>query len=874
MAANRFATLIHRKTNRITLVLVYAFLEWTLIFFILLNSLFSYFILRFADYFGLKRPCLLCSRLDRFFDPSGKSPSHKDLLCDDHAFEISTAPSKPPLESKGSDESFDVFPKELVEPDLRDDKGYSNFIKTNLIGDDVQVHNGRLFTERSRSIFVLEEHIGSLPLIDSQKRREEQETEEKKDVDDKETEETEETEEKVINDEEEEEETEEKIVDDEDDYEFSCFVSSFDCNKEVVVTEKEEEEEGENRVDLVDVTDDKTAPATNLEFYIDDQDCHLIPVEEFYKPTEEVREISDVNGDFILDFGAEPDFSAAGAPAEEEDARLSSPGDSKHEEVAETNQGDSSMFVCADQQQPDFAATEAEAAAAGEVEDVGLSSDEVSTFPTPGESEPENSKKTQGDCPDQQQSVPDLKTTEEDVRLLSSDEISTVPLSGESKQDEAETKQDSPTDDELLQTQTDEEETDADVSIGTEIPDHEQLGDDQSSHELIPEDNNDEDYNDHTLEFRTVDIETRRPVLNANKERLLLETSRSIMFQLDRTTEPEPEHTLERSSSLTTVEKLKSELEEERKALNALYEELEEERSASATAANETMAMINRLHEEKAAMQMEALQYQRMMEEQSEFDQEALQLLNEVIVKREKEIAELEKELEVCRKRLEEYEAKERMGMMMRRMRDSSVDSYRNNGDSDENNNGELQQHKNVEGENEMENTPVDVVLRLDECLDDYEGERLSILGRLKFLEEKLTALNDEEEEEAKTFESNGVSINGNGHLTNGKHRVLKSKRLLPLFDAVDGEIGNGEHYENGVDESEKGDIVNVEDEVDELYERLEALEADREFLRHCVGSLKKGDKGVHLLHEILQHLRDLKNIDLIRVRENEDMSY
>ncbi|CAN6934790.1 unnamed protein product [Brassica oleracea] len=875
MAANRFATLIHRKTNRITLVLVYAFLEWTLISFILLNSLFSYFILRFADYFGLKRPCLLCCRLDRFFNPSGKSPSHKDLLCDDHvhALEIPTVPSKPLSESKAPVQGRVEFPKELVccapiEPDLRDDKGYS-FIDTNLIGDDVQVHNGRLFTERSRSIFVLEEHVGSAPLIDSQERNE-QETEEKV-IDDEE----EETEEKV-DDDDEEEETEEK----DDDDEFSCFVSSFDCNKEEVVTEKEEEEEEKNRVDLA--MEDKPAPATNLEFYIDDQDCHLIPVEEFYKPSEEVREISDVNGDFILDFGAEPGFAAAAEEdaglSSDEISALSSPGESKHEEEAVTNQGALLMSVCPDQQQqpePDFAAA---AAAEGEVEDVGLSS----TFPSPGESEPENAKTTQGDllmflCPDQQQqSEPDFAATaeasaEEDVGL-SSDEA--VPLPGELKQDEAETKQDSPTDDESLQTQTDDEETDADVSIGTEIPDQDQIGDDQSHELIVPEDNDDDnDHGNHTLEFRTVDIETRRPVLHANKERLL-ETSNCLhnaMFQLDRT---EPEANLEGS---LTVAKLKSELEEERKALNALYEELEEERSASATAANETMAMINRLHEEKAAMQMEALQYQRMMEEQSEFDQEALQLLNEVIVKREKEIAELEKELEVCRKRFEEYEAKERMGMMMRRMRDSSVDSYRNNEGSDENN-GELG-HKSVEGESEMENTPVDVVLRLDECLDDYEGERLSILGRLKFLEEKLTALNDEEdnEEEAKTFESNG-SINGNGHVhdkeTNGKHRVLKSKRLLPLFDAVDGEIGNGDHYENGVDESEKGEIVNVEGEVDELYERLEALEADREFLRHCVGSLKKGDKGVHLLHEILQHLRDLKNIDLIRVRENEDMSF
>ncbi|KAF2562203.1 hypothetical protein F2Q70_00015864 [Brassica cretica] len=200
---------------------------------------------------------------------------------------------------------------------------------------------------------------------------------------------------------------------------------------------------------------------------------------------------------------------------------------------------------------------------------------------------------------------------------------------------------------------------------------------------------------------------------------------------------------------LLNVDRLKSELEEERKALNAVYEELEEERSASATAANETMAMINRLHEEKAAMQREALQYQRMMEEQSEFDQEALQLLNELMVERE--------ELEVCRKRLEEYETKEKIEMIMRRMReDSPVDSD--------------------------ENTP----------------------------------------------DESNVSINGKYHF-HGKHRVLKSKRLLPLFDAVDGEMGNGNHYENGVNESESGEIVTVE-EVEELYERIEALKGTKVF--------------------------------------------
>lgn len=72
---------------------------------------------------------------------------------------------------------------------------------------------------------------------------------------------------------------------------------------------------------------------------------------------------------------------------------------------------------------------------------------------------------------------------------------------------------------------------------------------------------------------------------------------------------------LENGDGVVTVERLKSAVRAERKNSQALYAELEEERSASAVAANQTMAMINRIQEEKAAMQMEALQYEKMMDE-------------------------------------------------------------------------------------------------------------------------------------------------------------------------------------------------------------------------------------------------------------------
>ncbi|ONK67377.1 uncharacterized protein A4U43_C06F19540 [Asparagus officinalis] len=98
------------------------------------------------------------------------------------------------------------------------------------------------------------------------------------------------------------------------------------------------------------------------------------------------------------------------------------------------------------------------------------------------------------------------------------------------------------------------------------------------------------------------------------------------------------------------VDRLKRQVELDRKSMYLLYKELEEERNASAIAANQSMAMITRLQEEKASMQMEALQYQRMMEEQSEYDQEAIQKLNELLVRRENEMREIEAEVESYRK--------------------------------------------------------------------------------------------------------------------------------------------------------------------------------------------------------------------------------
>ncbi|KAJ8573018.1 hypothetical protein K7X08_009529 [Anisodus acutangulus] len=97
---------------------------------------------------------------------------------------------------------------------------------------------------------------------------------------------------------------------------------------------------------------------------------------------------------------------------------------------------------------------------------------------------------------------------------------------------------------------------------------------------------------------------------------------------------------------------LKRQVEYDRKLMAALYKELEEERNASSVAANQAMAMITRLQEEKAALHMEALQCLRMMEEQAEYDNEALEKANDLLAQKEKEIQDLEAQLELYKKKL------------------------------------------------------------------------------------------------------------------------------------------------------------------------------------------------------------------------------
>ncbi|GMI87629.1 myosin binding protein 2 [Hibiscus trionum] len=799
MAANKFATMLHKNTNRITLVLVYVFLEWILIALLLLNSLFSYLIIKFADYFGLKRPCLWCSRLDHVFEPSKYKNSYRDLVCDEHANEISKL-------------GFCSNHRRLSESRVMCGDCLSSSPPENSGDENLKCSCCGIMIKPSWEVLENPQkgNPNALDGIRSDFVVDEQRIEENKGLG-------------IISD------GEEGIELGKDD--FSCFVSSFNCDQVAVnggdvVLEKDQVEEGDLILSMNDQELSQLACTKHLEFYIEGDDCHLIPVElmdsdaegsqKIYKFREEDQGVSD-NGDVILDFDL-----LRGAPV-----KL----------VVENSCSSAEKVTPVSVHESENEASVADLAVVESMES--------------NEKEEEDNVQANAETREGEINV-DVNQENEPIEVIEMQKTATVDTSDQAMKNH--------------------------FSLSSEPYEIE--------------------------EDKVPDTPTSVDSFHLLHKKFLTEDSLDGSVFSD----------IEGADGVLTVEKLKSALKTERKALNALYRELEEERSASAVAASQTMAMINRLQEEKAAMQMEALQYQRMMEEQSEYDQEALQLLNELMVKREKEKAELEKELDIYRRKLLDYEAKERMIMLRRRKDDStrsaSSASCSNAGDSDGVSvdlNHESKEEDSFEnhqiGEDVNPNTPADAVLYLEESLASFEEERLSILEQLKVLEEKLVSLNDEEAEQhfEYLFEENGNGFhespgfghetNGvaNGHFkgVNGKHHqdkiipmAAKAKRLLPLFDATDADIKdktsneheNGFHsvtFQHSLLELDSKKLA-IEEEVDHVYERLQALEADREFLKHCISSLRKGDKGIYLLQEILQHLRDLRSVEL-RVRSIED---
>ncbi|XP_038681015.1 myosin-binding protein 3-like [Tripterygium wilfordii] len=99
---------------------------------------------------------------------------------------------------------------------------------------------------------------------------------------------------------------------------------------------------------------------------------------------------------------------------------------------------------------------------------------------------------------------------------------------------------------------------------------------------------------------------------------------------------------------------LREMVKKERERANSACGELEKERMAAASAAREAMAMILRLQSEKSNLEIEANQH-RILVEKHEYDQDLIQSLHWIVMKRESERKELEDQLMLCRQELKRH---------------------------------------------------------------------------------------------------------------------------------------------------------------------------------------------------------------------------
>lgn len=296
----------------------------------------------------------------------------------------------------------------------------------------------------------------------------------------------------------------------------------------------------------------------------------------------------------------------------------------------------------------------------------------------------------------------------------------------------------------------------------------------------------------------------------------------------------------------SVVDRLKRQVEHDKKLMTALYRELEEERNASAIATNQAMAMITRLQEEKAALHMEALQYLRMMEEQAGYDDDELQKFNDLLAEKEKQIDALEAELELYRRKVPNERVLE------------------------------------IPSE-----TSCDVITDVgvdNSSILEFEDEKIYILECLKKLEKTLHLL--PHSDVSTDLSEDGTSKVSELEALNCKVQENNGAELTSLSmqhdESVSGQDLHGERHSlslenpelNGretgkincsreilADLSQAMDLTSIGIIVSGLNKRLEALEADGKFLEHTINSLRNGEEGVQFIHEIASHLRELRKI-------------
>ncbi|KAL8092609.1 putative myosin-binding protein 4 [Apium graveolens] len=321
------------------------------------------------------------------------------------------------------------------------------------------------------------------------------------------------------------------------------------------------------------------------------------------------------------------------------------------------------------------------------------------------------------------------------------------------------------------------------------------------------------------------------------------------------------------------VDRLKRQIDYDKKCLSSLQKELEEERNASEISANQAMAMITKLQEEKSELRMESSQYLRMMEEQAEYDMDALNKANELLAEKEFLIEELEIELEYYRNSVDVSKLENQPS------RTSKLKAENNNIstndvagiDADANVPSDSRSAKLNEGGEKPTCDGssfldfVDEKKYITQCLEDLERKLHRVCNNAASSGAYSADITDAKgsTDEKESIEGNNISIVAKSDDQNENNCISRQE---------DATTSNGnKHFISGESHPDKEKTVEhcgkvclgtLENEISDLNDRLEALEVDRDILEHSVNTLRGGKEGVQFLHEIANHLQELRKVE------------
>ncbi|KAL1825989.1 hypothetical protein ACET3Z_012767 [Daucus carota] len=334
------------------------------------------------------------------------------------------------------------------------------------------------------------------------------------------------------------------------------------------------------------------------------------------------------------------------------------------------------------------------------------------------------------------------------------------------------------------------------------------------------------------------------------------------------------------------VDRLKRQIDYDKKILSSLHKELEEERNASEISASQAMAMITKLQEEKSVLRMESAQRLRIMEEQAEYDMEALNKADELLVEKEMLILELETELEYYRNNMDESILGNQTGETSKRKEGNKKLLYNEVAeiDADANSPSESRSVQSYEGGDKFTYDMssffdfVDEKKYITQCLKDLE-RKLHQLSANAASSGTLNGMHSADITDPKESTDEKESVEGNFTDREAKadHQdenigigATRSHGNPSTHDENTPSVEDRHHiseeshsdHQKRAEHGEQIDLGTLEHEISDLNERLEALEVDHEILEHSVNSLRGGKEGVQFLQEIAGQLQELRKVE------------